>query len=300
MKKYSSIRSLALLILTSILFGCGETKQDPIEVSPLKFVVKGELEKYFEIVDGNYKLEQYNDNDYQGFMVQVEVKRNNIDFPFGIDSVELMGPVRTDLYIDFTDENGKPIIEFDDYNTIDGQQKKLINSSLNSSIWVTFARNYKSSTWNRDKEMPILPKEVVKFKVYSTLEFKKSIHITKSNKKSNENETEDVNNDNNSLSNDNEENKNVDWDEVLIKYEKFADDYIKHTKKIVALQEKGDNMSLTEVSKLMPKSMQLNQDALELSTKLSGASGDLTGEQMKRFTKIQAKFTKAVLELSTK
>ncbi len=288
-------KAIFLFAIALFIASCGETKQDPIEITPIKTLIENDFGGYFEIVDGNYKLESYDDGGYLGYIVQIEIKRNDKDFEFGIDSLELSGPTRTDLYIDITDEKGKPILDLDGYSTEQDDLKKLINSTINSSVWVRFYNTYGT----KKEKVPSLPEGVVKFKTYSTLEFKSS-YSYKSNKKNDkiEDNSQVNDTDNSSVINDKKKKTNVNWDKVLTKYEKFSNDYISLVKKISKLQDKGDDNSLAEVMKLMPKSMALNQQAMELSQQLGGAGGDLTAEQIAKFIKIQAIFSKAVLELS--
>ena len=277
------------LAFALILSSCGETKQNPIEIAPLNTSIDGDIGKYFEIVEGSYKMETYDNQGYLGYIVQIEVKRTDLDFDFGTDSLELYGPDGTRLYFDLTDDKGKPILEFDGYSSKLEDLEKLLASSKNSTTWISFY-----DTYGTDKEkVPNLPEGSIKFKSYSGLKFK--VHYS-SNSNTNTNNT--INNENDNTIKDNSNVTVEDWDKILDSYEKFANDYIDYTKKIVELQKKGDNTSLTEVTKLMPKAMKLNQDAAALGEKLQNASNDLTPSQMTRYTKIMTKFAQAALELS--
>lgn len=223
-------KAIFLFVIALFITSCGETKQEPIKIIPLKTLIENEFGGYFEIVDGNYKLEPYDNRGYLGYIVQIEIKRNDKDFEFGIDSLELSGPTRTDLYIDITDENGKPILDFDGYSTEQDDLKKLINATENSSVWVRFNTTYGT----KKEKVPSLPKGKVKFKTYSTLEFERN-YTYQSNKNSDKtNDNSNVNDTNNSLLvSDTEKNTNVNWDKVLTKYEKFANNYVSLLKKFL-------------------------------------------------------------------
>ena len=81
---------------------------------------------------------------------------------------------------------------------------------------------------------------------------------------------------------------NSDWDEVLVEYEEFIDNYITLLKK--ATSNPGDMTIIAEYTTYM-------QQAEKLGRKLSGAGSDLTSSQMRKFTKLQTKLMNAAMDL---
>lgn len=77
-----------------------------------------------------------------------------------------------------------------------------------------------------------------------------------------------------------------DWDEILDDYEKYADEYIACAKKAA----EGDLSAMSDLVSLM-------ETAQELGEKLEQASGDLSSDQVARYSRITAKFASAMLDM---
>lgn len=77
-----------------------------------------------------------------------------------------------------------------------------------------------------------------------------------------------------------------DWDEILDDYEKYADEYIACAKKAA----EGDLSAMSDLVSLM-------ETAQELGEKLEQASGDLSSDQVARYSRITAKFASAMSDM---
>jgi len=85
---------------------------------------------------------------------------------------------------------------------------------------------------------------------------------------------------------------NAEFDETLDKYEKFIDDYIKILKKVKDAED--DPMAAMSV---MGEATSMLQNAEELGNELSDNEGDLSIEQAARLVTLQAKLSKAAMEM---
>jgi len=243
--------------------------------------ITGELSNYIKVTDMEYKLEFEQEYNYYNAIVQLKLKFTK--------SKNVGKDNRVGLNASILDENGVPLNEIK-ISSYDEKLVSLLKQGGNQEEWITFKSGTSDGIYFDDslkivnffEKVKKATKITVTSEVYSVAD-----NTTNSNSSSTDN----------SVSTDNS-SSNENWDEILNNYEKFAKDYIDYTKKIVALQKKGDDASMTEVATLMPQAMQLNQDAAELGEKLQNAGSDLTSAQMTRYTKILTKFSQAALELS--
>ncbi len=82
-----------------------------------------------------------------------------------------------------------------------------------------------------------------------------------------------------------EDDDSGDWNKILDAYEKVIDDQIEIIKKVKA----GDATA-------MMKQAENLQKLEDVANKLSGASGSMSAAQLKRFTDLQNKYTKALTQ----
>ena len=85
---------------------------------------------------------------------------------------------------------------------------------------------------------------------------------------------------------------NAKFDQTLDKYEEFIDDYIKILKKVKDAED--DPMAAMSV---MGEAASMLENAEELGNELSDNEGDLSIEQAARLIKLQAKLSKAAMEM---
>lgn len=283
MKKYNYI----IIALFSVLFlvSCGGSKKsETVKVKPENSEISGDLSEYIQVVENEYELA-----DDWGAKLSIKIKAIK-----QMEEADLLDK-DVELTISLLGENGMPVSGTGELK-IDYTTKDKLLSLLKSGkgeeviLFSSLLGDYHADE-HGDK--------VKKFSVYSKLKVveKTSSNTSNTVDNSKNNNKEEVKNEEKDEEVASKES-NEDWDKILDSYEKFANDYIDYTKKIVALQKKGDNASITEMATLMPKALQLNQDATELGTKLQNASSDLTTAQMTRYTKIMTKFAQAALELS--
>lgn len=88
------------------------------------------------------------------------------------------------------------------------------------------------------------------------------------------------------------DNDNNEFDETLDKYEKFIDDYIKILKKVKDAQD--DPMAAMSV---MGEAASMMENAEKLGNELSDNQENLSIEQVDRLVKLQAKLSKAAMEM---
>jgi len=283
MKNLSILLVFVSLVVLTSCGGSKEAKEKTIKVKNV--LITGEGNKYIKVVDGTYSLKPVEAD------ISLSIKMETVSKYTGeMSEHTTLG----NLSMNATDSLGGGLgdigLPFSPSSTGDWDKiRTLLTSEPGTQMTITFKWSYFSS---KEKQLYIL-ENMGGFEITNT-------DITNPGGQSNSNANSNTKTDNNSdKSNSNSKvTSNENWDEILDKYEKFATDYIDYTKKIVALQKKGDNASITEVATLMPKAMQLNQDAAELGTKLQNAGSDLTTTQMTRYTKIMTKFAAAALELS--
>ncbi len=274
---YFFVAICAVILLSS----CGKDS-DVVNVTPYKTEISGDLVDYLQIVDAEYELV-----DDWGAKLSIKVraiKKMEADLDNAVVSLKLS----------LLKENGMPVSgtgELSENSSSDTKLRSLLATGKGEDI-ISFSS---LSSGYREEEHG---DKVKKFSVFSEIEFKEKTRNLNTTQK-NKNKTASVSNSVSSKPDEKASAKpNTNWNKVLKKYEKFSNDYIRHVKKITALQKKGNNASTIEITNLMPKAIELNQEASELGEQLQNASGDLTAAQMAKFTKIQAKFTKAALELS--
>ncbi len=309
MKKKLFFSYLIPAILGVILASCGgdssenkATKQKEISVKPQEVKISGTLGEYVEIIDGTYNLViPPTDESYSSNEIELKLKLKFIK-KYPENKLTEEHPDRTvykdrpEMKLDFLDENSMPVSNMPSLNLFSQTETENQIVSLLKAGNGECIVSFKMYTYEDEDIIKALA-DSSKVKTFTVSgEMTTSGYRQKGGTESSTSETNVT-----EVASDNDSEKSAtteDWDKVLTKYEKFANDYIALLKKINALQKKGDNASISEMSGLVVKSVELNQDASDLGNQLDNAGSDLTPAQMAKFTKIQLKFTQAAIEMS--
>ncbi len=296
------INIIVVIVIFSIgsFISCGGGKKKhekqpdkEFTVTPHSLEIKGELGEYIKIKDADYTLNFPGINEEPGAQMKLSIKiKCEVIKAYPEEKLKVEHPDRTvnmdkpEMKIEFLDKNGMPLTNMVSVGYFNNNDKAVVSMLVSGEgeFVAEFQETYFS--FNEDQIISA-SKDTAKLATFM---------VSGAMEASGYKPKGGTNNNSSVSSSSNASNEN--WDQILTKYEKFADDYIKQLKKINELNKKGDQASLAEVSKLMPKSMELNQQALELAEKLGNANDYLTSEQLSKFTKIQAKFTKAAMEMA--
>lgn len=88
-------------LLVALIFSGCKSKVTEIKIKPKTVTIKGALGKYFEVVDKEYVLKQWNPDDDKSFEIMVELKRLNNNF-----ENELAWPNLYDVKSNFASDEG--------------------------------------------------------------------------------------------------------------------------------------------------------------------------------------------------
>ena len=233
MKKVITI--FGIIIFASIIFtSCGGgdgTKESLLKSNELK----GGLNDYFDIVDGNYKLEirTFNGGENSEAVLKVQVKRN--EKPFEFDAVELAGYTNSsntyiELQCELLDGSKVPVesVETDDL-------KSLAALKTNETGWAEFSFSAGDAK-KFDK--------VQSFNLLSTIKLLSETDRAQSSTTTSEQD---------------DSTDSVDCDQFITDYEEFVTDYIKVLKKYKA--NPSDTSILTEYTELAQKASEMQSQA---------------------------------------
>lgn len=264
-------------IVYAIMASCS-SGNEPKLINPTSTeFTSGELAKYVEIVDQPSELsfavrEGSTETQYIRLKVTLKMVKDGIK---DVDPRDIeFGGLLSVAMINIVDENDTKI---QDLNVKDDDMlklKKLLTGNKNDTAEITFEGEYH----NKD-DAPKWFKQAVKY----TPSITGDIIIGNENASATENDSES---DLETIELDTDEAESIDfdndYDDMLDKYEKYCNEYIKIIKKA-----KGrDINSLPEYQRFMEKVMEFEQ-------KFGECVMDLSPEQYERFNRIHAKVMKA-------
>lgn len=273
MKKLMKILGV-ILFASVILTSCGGSKSKnaksakEFSIKPITTYVKGDLSDFFEVVDGTYKLEKA-EGSFSDFKLKVQLKRKEPAFDFDAKDLESRGYFN--LYCNFKDEGGTPIIQ--GVRAYEGM-KEITTLKPGETGWVEFSFSPRYQNYDIEK--------VTTFEINSTVN--KGMSQSNTSNYSEDTETGDE------VSNTSNDKKNkttsVDYNKFLNDYENLVNKYINLVKKVNA----GDISAMDDAYDIL-------EEAESLAYDLEDAKDEMTTAQMQRFVKIQAKLAKAINEL---
>ncbi len=247
------------------------------KLTPTSKKVNGPLGKFFEVVERDYKMTEYE----LVYELSVEFKRIAKGGP--TDASWSSKPTFT---VELLDEDGNSITsEHTDVVFSEKQLEAVFSLGIDETATITF-RFFKNMT-----------KGAVKFKVSSKwLDGDGSDNSSEVDLvETTEGDLSDIEVDDDSYSDDNDSDSDVDtssssgsedWNALLDSYENYVDKYISYMKKAA----KGDMSALSEYPSLMEK-------AQEFSDKMKNAQGEMSSSQWARYMKITTKMSKAAMEM---
>lgn len=121
------------LAISIIFYSCSGLKEK--EIKPSNTEISGELGKYFQIVDGSYKIE-YTKSMSANWSISVKFKRTDKELEFDPENARYYN----ETYIALTclDEQGRPVNEFDNMYSQDLKEALLQNSD---EVWIKFTKD---------------------------------------------------------------------------------------------------------------------------------------------------------------
>ena len=269
-------------MITFFLISCGDgSKELVVKNNSNEFT--GELNDYLEVVDGNYSI---SDAGYDLVMTAKFKVLKPIEDGIAFSSIRA----------EVLDESGMPlpgantfVIAKDGWTTTETDNVKIDNALTEGEGEVTVQFKYDTYSTGGgslgEKEfMKIAGKKGNSFRIISSdlmeeaPEQEAYVSETTSSASDDDSESESSTTSSGDSS----------WDELLVSYEKYIDQYITFLKKANA----GDVSAMSQYPSMMAK-------AADLQEKIMNASDDLSIAQMNKFNKLQAKMINAAAELST-
>lgn len=229
-----NIKQVFLIIIAVLLFtSCSSKSKESLSVivKPKTTSIKGDLGKYFDVVDKEYQIKK-GKNDFNA-LITVEVKRNNLDFSFPTDNINPFGTNGDEKY-----HVGFGIELFDEASPV------VIKSATEGG----FGGPYSSDDVTGLIKLGKGETGFIRWSVNES-EGLKSFQITSAVEKSQN--TSSVSNDNVVPSND--------CDKFIKDYEAFATSYIKIMKKYK--NNPSDASILTEYTEIMQKAAEMQNNA---------------------------------------
>lgn len=265
--KYLGLALMTVCLLSSCGGGgkSGNAKSEPIVVKPAQVQLKGDLSSYFEVVEKGYNINADENSYSRNAMITVELKRIGGNMPFKPAEGNPFGTNGGEKYhygfgIELLDENGSPV-QIKPANS-GGMSGPYSNDDLTTIIKLAAGETgYIRWSFSQD--------EVAKaksFRITSALEKSSGSVNAQASEETSATDTKK-------------------WDDILVSYEKYIDQYIKLYKKA----QGGDVSAITEYASMMEK-------ANDLTEKLQGAGDELTAAQAKKFAKLQTKLANAALQ----
>lgn len=288
-----------MAILAVCMVSCGGKKEDNgdkdqnITITPESTTVEGDLGDCYTVIDRNYKV-----IDKIGKKVTIELERTQEDLPFDLDYLEInyfngsdhneKDEIRVGFGIEFLDEDGNIIGKV---NANDGWNKEG-----KDCISLAKLKPGKKGSITFEIGWDIELKNVRKFRVTSAYEEKEANpYVSSSSSSSSSSEDNDDDSEDNDISgstsslssSSSSSHSSADIDKFLDSYEKLVDKYISYAKKMNAGDMSG---ALDDYADIM-------QETQELSGKLNGMQGNMSGAQLARYTRINSKMLKAANQM---
>lgn len=263
-------QTLAIVIIAVSLIACGGGKNE-YSIKSSSPSIKGDVSECFEVVDGTYKLEKMIGADgSDNFKLNVQLKRTEKSFDFTIED-----HTNVILYCDLLEDNGTPFINGSmDYLQGGGYaqtQQDLLKLKSGETSWVYFIYSINKNITNSDYE------KAKTFSIRSVVD--KPVESTSDNSPSSTETT--ASSDTNSTA------SNASIDDMIKSYGDFIDQYVILMKKAKA----GDASAMSDYAEMLQKAQDLQQ-------KLTDVQGNMTPAQVGKLLKLEAKLTKAAVEIS--
>ena len=271
---------LLTAVMAFLMISCGGGSKE-IAVKNYSTEFTGALSDYLELVDGDYSISD------AGYDLVLTAKFKVIN------SME-DGNVFSSIRAEVLDESGMPIpgantfvIAKDGWTTTETDNVKIDNALTEGEGEVTVQFKYDTYSTGGgslgDKDfMKIAGKKASSFRIVSSDLMEEApeqeAYVSETTSSTTESESESTSTSSGDSS----------WDELLVSYEKYIDQYISFLKKANA----GDVSAMSQYPSMMAK-------AADLQEKIMNASDDLSIAQMNKFNKLQAKMINAAAELST-
>lgn len=260
---------LAIIIAISTLLSCSK-KEKQVTVSNVE--ISGTLKKFLKVADGTYKFTNNGDDAF------ITVEFELVEKP----SIELCRKKHPeDIRINAIDKD-KNIFDTGAYgfepNTDEmNKLKDLLNSGKKGDKKsIAFKWDYYGVSKEEGKT---IFEKAISFEVIDNT-FDECLKITK----------DDIHWDDENKAKENfvksTSTGGHDWDELLVSYENYIDQYITYMKKA----KDGDMEALAEYTEYMDK-------AKDLQEKMSNAKSKLTSKQLAKYMKLQTKFANSISHL---
>lgn len=259
MKHLKLFNFVALMLLSDAFVSCGEglVQEKPIKANNV--TVSGAASAYIKVVDGDYTLKVVEGKIIIPVKLQLTKKYTGKETQLG--NLSFIPLDKTGAAVPDIGLNMHPATMGDW-----GKIEDLLKSDIGKEVTISFEWNY----FANKKIQARIMKETESFEI-TNADFTGS-STSDNSSKSSENVGVDAAN-------------NSDWDQLLVDYESYVDQYITLYKKSKA----GDASALTEYPGMMEKAANMEKSLIKAKD-----SKSLSNEQMIKLVKIQNKMVTAL------